>query len=490
MQTLEPATRTEHSAPWPWQHRLPRALRLSDGGVIAVSMALAQVLRFGTDSSVTLKGSAGLNYWLVTALIIFAWWIMLEAWGTRDLKVLGTGPEEYKRVAVASLYLFGVIAIFSYALDIPTARGYVGAALPAGVLMLMCTRWLIRRWLVGQRANGQMSRRLLLIGGPSAVAHLHKNLSSNPAAGYLPVAAILPGFLPQSPTGEELPIPVAGVSADLEHILSSIEEHQADAIAISSGSALKPRTIRSLGWELQERGISMIMAPALTDIAGPRIHTQPIAGLPLIHVSTPKLEGMRAVFKRAFDILGASIVLLLLSPVLLATATMVKRDSPGPAFFHQFRVGKNGETFRMHKFRSMVVDAETRLDALQADNEGNGVLFKMKEDPRITRFGAFIRRYSIDELPQLWNVLMGEMSMVGPRPPLPAEVDTYEKYVHRRLMVKPGITGLWQVSGRSDLSWEDSVRLDLYYVENWSLMQDLVILARTVKAVLAKDGAY
>ncbi|GAA3672458.1 sugar transferase [Arthrobacter ginkgonis] len=490
MQTLEPAAWTRQATPQPWQQSLPRALRLIDAGVIAVSMALAQILRFGTDTSVTLNGSARLNYWLVTALIIFSWWIMLEAWGSRDPKVFGAGPEEYKRVAVASLYLFGLIAIVSYALELPTARGYVGAALPAGVVLLLFSRWLIRRWLIHQRENGLLIRRLLLVGGPSAVEHLHRHLTATPAAGYIPVAAVLPGYEAFSPTGNELPLPVAGTGSETQDLLQAIEEHQADAIAISAGSALKPRTIRRLGWELQERGISMIMAPALTDIAGPRIHTQPVAGLPLIHVSTPKLEGPRAVVKRSFDILGAGLVLLILSPLLLVVAVAVRLDSSGPTFFHQERIGKDGAAFRMHKFRSMVVDAEARLAALRQADEGNGVLFKMREDPRITRLGAFIRRYSIDELPQLWNVLVGEMSMVGPRPPLPAEVDTYEKYVHRRLMVKPGITGLWQVSGRSDLSWEESVRLDLYYVENWSLMQDLLILLRTAKAVVAKDGAY
>ena len=234
----------------------------------------------------------------------------------------------------------------------------------------------------------------------------------------------------------------------------------------------------------------MIMTPALTDVAGPRIHTQPVAGLPMIHVTTPKLQGTKAIAKRTFDIVGAGMALFFLFPVLLVVGLAVKLDSPGPAFFHQDRVGKGGAPFRMHKFRSMVVDAEARLKELHANSEGNGVLFKMKADPRITRLGAFIRRFSLDELPQLWNVLSGDMSMVGPRPPLPSEVEIYEDYVHRRLMVKPGITGLWQVSGRSNLSWDDSVRLDLYYVENWSLMQDLVILFRTVKAVVAKDGAY
>lgn len=462
--------------------------------VIAVALIVAQLLRFGPDANAEIGIGFGVGvdarYSVLGLLIGLAWWTCLSAWNARDIKIVGVGSEEYKRVTVSSLYVFGAIAIVSYAANIPTARGYVGVALPVGLSLLLISRFVYRRIVVGRRRDGKYTRRLLLVGGPSAVAHLHKNLSGAPAAGYTPVAAFLPGFARQSPTGDELAVPVAGVGHTLADILLAIEAYKVDAIAISSGSSLKPRVIRQLGWELHARGISMIMAPALTDVAGPRIHTVPVAGLPLIHVTTPKLEGLKGLGKRAFDIAGSVLGIIVLSPVLLALTIAVVLDSPGPAFFHQDRVGKNGSLFRMHKFRSMVVDAEARLNELAKASEGNGVLFKMKGDPRITKLGAFIRKYSLDELPQLWNVLVGEMSIVGPRPPLPAEVETYEQYVHRRLLVQPGITGLWQVSGRSDLSWEDSVRLDLYYVENWSLMQDLVILFRTVKAVVAKDGAY
>jgi exopolysaccharide biosynthesis polyprenyl glycosylphosphotransferase len=360
-----------------------------------------------------------------------------------------------------------------------------------GTAALLLGRWLLRRDLVHQRQEGRSIRRVVLLGGPSAVQHLNRSLKEVPGAGYVPVAAVLPGFSLNTPAGEEgLPLPVASVSGDIRDILNVLEDYQADALAISAGVAMKTRTIRQLGWELADRRISQIMAPALTDIAGPRIHAQPVAGLSLIHVSTPRLAGPEAFLKRTFDILASTALLLLLSPVFLVVALGVRIDDPGPAFFHQRRVGKGGQAFHMHKFRSMVVDAETRLAKLQAKNQGAGVLFKMKDDPRITKLGAFIRRYSIDELPQLWNVLVGEMSLVGPRPPLPAEVEEYEAHVSRRLLVKPGITGLWQVSGRSDLSWDESVRLDLYYVEDWNFFQDLLILGRTAKAVVGKDGAY
>ncbi|MDQ0240170.1 exopolysaccharide biosynthesis polyprenyl glycosylphosphotransferase [Arthrobacter bambusae] len=285
-------------------------------------------------------------------------------------------------------------------------------------------------------------------------------------------------------------LPVLGHEPDTQAILSAIERCQADAVAISAGVQLHPKTLRQLGWELANRNVGLIMAPALTDIAGPRIHTQQVAGLPLIHVTTPTLEAGQRVAKRLFDVAVSAALIVLVSPLLAVLALLVKLDGPGPSLFRQERVGFEGTPFKMLKFRSMVVDAEARLTELADRNEGSGLLFKVKNDPRITRIGGFLRRYSLDELPQLFNVLSGSMSLVGPRPPLSSEVEAYEQDVRRRLLVKPGVTGLWQVSGRSNLSWQDSVRLDLYYVENWSLAGDLIILLRTARAVFGGHGAY
>jgi exopolysaccharide biosynthesis polyprenyl glycosylphosphotransferase len=281
-----------------------------------------------------------------------------------------------------------------------------------------------------------------------------------------------------------------GHDTDPERIASTIKDFKPDAVALSSGVNLQPRAIRALGWALADMDVRMIMAPALTDIAGPRIHTQPVAGLPLIHVSTPNLAPAQRFVKRAFDVAGAGALVLVLSPLLLVLALVVRLESPGPILFRQERVGTQGTKFQMLKFRSMVVDAEKQLRELQLMNQGSGVLFKIKDDPRVTKVGRFIRRYSLDELPQLFNVLSGSMSLVGPRPPLPSEVEQYEHHMHRRLLVRPGLTGLWQVSGRSLLSWEDTVRLDLYYVENWSVSGDISILLRTFRAVVSRHGAY
>ncbi|HEX6872569.1 MAG TPA: sugar transferase, partial [Micromonosporaceae bacterium] len=250
------------------------------------------------------------------------------------------------------------------------------------------------------------------------------------------------------------------------------------------------RRLRRLGWQMEGTGIDLVLAPALTDVAGPRIHTRPVAGLPLIHVESPEFSGVRKAVKGLVDRSLALLALILLSPVFLVVAIAIRLDSRGPVFFRQTRVGLGGQEFGVFKFRSMVVDADNMLDELSQYNETDGLMFKMRRDPRVTRVGAFLRKWSLDELPQLLNVVSGEMSLIGPRPPLPSEVAWYDQDVARRLLVKPGMTGLWQVSGRSDLSWEDGIRLDLYYVENWSLATDLTILWKTVGAVVRRRGAY
>ncbi|GAA1351039.1 sugar transferase [Falsarthrobacter nasiphocae] len=464
---------------------------LSDAIMVFLALTTANIWRFGLTREQLHVDETATSYWSVTAIIAVVWWVFLGLWGSRSPGILGQGFEEYKRTVSATLSLFGAIAILSYLSRVDTSRGYVAIALPAGLLLLLLSRAFWRRRLIQARLAGHWNYRVMLLGSPSSVLHLHSSLSAHPQAGYDPIVAYLPGFSRTAPNGDELPLPVAGTSLQVDGILAAIEDYRLDAVAISSSASLSPRAIRRLGWELADRHIRLIMAPALTDVAGPRIHTQPIAGLPLIHVSTPRLSGINAFLKRSFDVVLASLAAILLSPVLIATALAVKLDSPGPVVFNQERVGKNGKRFQMHKFRSMVTDAETKVSALAPETDaGNEVLFKIKDDPRITRVGRFIRRYSIDELPQILNVLKGEMSLVGPRPPLPREVAKYEDHVHRRLLVQPGITGLWQVSGRSDLSWNDTVRLDLYYVENWSLAQDVLIIFKTFRAVVASKGAY
>jgi exopolysaccharide biosynthesis polyprenyl glycosylphosphotransferase len=236
--------------------------------------------------------------------------------------------------------------------------------------------------------------------------------------------------------------------------------------------------------------VTLLVAPRLTDISGPRIHIRPVAGLPLLNVEEPEFSGVRRIVKGGLDRFLAFFAIVLLLPVLAGIALAVAVTSRGPILFRQVRIGRHGEPFVIHKFRSMYSDAEERLAELEHLNETDGTLFKVRDDPRVTPVGRYLRRFSLDELPQFFDVLLGRMSLVGPRPPLPTEVDRYASLVRRRLVVKPGITGLWQVSGRSDLSWDESVRLDLLYVETWSLALDITIMLKTVLAVLRRRGAY
>jgi len=471
-----------------WQTQTSRNLRIVDAFVILWAVAGAYVIRFGIEPA-SGSGQDASYAWLSVALAA-TWWFMLGAWNSRQSRILGAGPDEYKRVGAASLWLFGLVAIFSYVFRVDTARGYVGIALPAGLAGLLVARWLLRQHLSVHRQEGRSMSRLMLLGGPSAVAHLATSLATAKHAGYLPVAAYTPGLHDGPPFEAETGLPILGFRPDTPSILEAIDLCDADAVAISAGVQLHPQTLRHLGWALAARNVSLIMAPALTDVAGPRIHTQQVAGLPLIHVTTPTLEGGQRVAKRLFDIIGSGILIIFSTPLMVIVAALIKMDSRGPVLFRQERVGKEGTLFGMLKFRSMVVNAEQQLAGLAHRNEGSGVLFKIKNDPRITRIGHLLRKYSLDEVPQLFNIFAGSMSLVGPRPPLPSEVEAYEHDVRRRLLVKPGLTGLWQVSGRSNLSWQDSVRLDLYYVENWSLAGDLVILLRTVRAVFRSSGAY
>ncbi|WP_331461788.1 MULTISPECIES: sugar transferase [unclassified Arthrobacter] len=472
-----------------WRRRYNRRLAVIDALVILWATTGAVILRFGTTTE-DVVSIDGQPYIALSIALTAAWWAMLGMWGSRDPKIMGYGTEEFKRLFSASFWLFGLIALFSYSFQLDTARGYIGVALPAGVLGLLAGRTLVRRLLRIERKQGRSTATVLVIGGPTSVEHLVRSLQSQPMAGYLPVATYLPLASPGTIIDPALGLPTLGYGSSIEELTQTIRASAPDAVALSSGVPLAPRTIRELGWALADLDIRMIMAPALTDVAGPRIHTQPLAGLPLIHVSTPNLGGWQRLTKRVFDIAGALFLILLSSPLLVLTALLIRLDNPGPVLFKQVRVGASSDNFWMLKFRSMVVDAEDQLRDLKRHSEGNGVMFKMKADPRVTRVGKFIRRYSIDELPQLFNVLGGTMSLVGPRPPLPSEVETYEIYMRRRLLVRPGLTGLWQVSGRSLLSWEDTVRLDLYYVENWSLAGDIAILLKTFRAVVSRHGAY
>jgi exopolysaccharide biosynthesis polyprenyl glycosylphosphotransferase len=471
-----------------WRTKYRKRLGWIDAFVVAWATSGAYVVRFQLDSKGTADGDSQ-TYAVLTVVLVVAWWLFLGVWGSRDPKILGAGTEEYKRIFAASLWLFGVVAIMSYVLQFETARGYVGLALPVGIISLLFARWVVRQFLCADRSRGGSNSRVMVIGGPHSAEHLVRSFLSHPQAGYQPVAAYLVGH-PDEVLSSDVATPVVGHAQDLDEIIKGIAECGADTVAISSGAQLSPDQLRRLGWELAARGTGMILAPALTDVAGPRIHTQPVAGLPLIHVSTPKLTGGKRIAKRLFDVVGSSLLILGSSPILLVIGLLVKVTSPGPVFYTQSRIGKSGTPFHMIKFRSMRINADDELQLLlEAQGTSDRPLFKVENDPRITRIGHVLRKYSLDELPQLFNVLIGTMSLVGPRPQREGEVALYDDAAHRRLFVSPGMSGLWQVSGRSNLSWEQSIRIDLYYVENWSLTQDIVILLKTFRAVFGGHGA-
>ncbi|GAB3603747.1 sugar transferase [Microbacterium aureliae] len=473
-----------------WQRLFATLLAITDTLVITVAVFGAQFVRFGFGGQqLQIPGlrenDVAVAYFLVSVVLVVAWAASLHLFGTRDYRIVGTGMLEYKRVSNATFASFGLFAIIAFALQVQIGRAYLLIALPLGWVLLLTSRWLWRRWLIGRRRLGRLLSHAVLVGDRSSSLHVAAQIRQDPGCGLQIVGAVTEHGSTQRSLTEDIP-----VLGDWDHVIDHVDRVRADTVIITGNHTLEPRQLRELGWALEERRANLIVAPALTDVAGPRIHSTPVAGLPLIHVSYPEFTGVKLALKRALDIVIAAAALIVLSPVLLGIAVAIRATSPGPALFRQERVGLRGTPFRMLKFRTMVADAENRLSSLLDASEGNGVLFKMRNDPRITPVGRFLRRYSIDEFPQLWNVVRGDMSLVGPRPPLASEVATYEEWAHRRLLVKPGITGLWQVSGRSDLSWEDSIRLDLYYVENWSITADLVILWRTVRAVLAKKGAY
>ncbi|MGK2954078.1 MAG: sugar transferase [Solirubrobacterales bacterium] len=480
--------------PLSWETRYARRLAVTDLIVIVWAVAGAQLARFGLDAAPILADSEtyefdlAMSYTVLSILLIAAWMVILSVFGTRDSRVVGVGTTEYKRIFDATLRLFGLLAIGAFLLRVDVARSYVLLAFPIGTISLIFTRWLWRQWLVVKRQRGEFASRVLLLGSMESVVAVARDLIRLPGAGYHVVAAIA--------TGQGAPLYLLGttipLSNSVDNVTDTMAEYNADTLVITSSNQLPSSRVRELSWSLEPGRQHLVVAPSLTDVGGPRIHMRPVAGLPLMHVETPRYEGLKRFSKRAFDFVVSGVLIVLFSPFLALVAMTVRLSTPGPVLFRQERVGLRGGTFEMLKFRTMVVDAEQRLRELQEQErtEGNTVLFKMKDDPRVTPIGRFLRRYSLDELTQLFNVFGGSMSLVGPRPPLQREVALYESHVHRRFLVKPGITGLWQVSGRSNLSWEDSVRLDLYYVENWSMTGDLVILWRTTRAVLAREGAY
>lgn len=467
-----------------WSHWYLRCALGLDFLSVLIAAMLAFLLRFpGVPSE------ASAPYIAFSASLPFLWVFTLGMSRAYEPRLIGVGSEEFRRVMRAGFVLTASVAIVAYATKTEVARGYVVMALPAATLLNLVARYRLRKRLHRLRWRGTCMRRVVALGHRAALVDLIRLLREKRYHGMDIIGVCLP---PGLASGEDAISEVEGVAVmgEFADAAAVVESAKAETVAVLACPEMDGTALRRLAWQLEKDDIELVVAPALMDVAGPRISIRPVAGLPLLHVEHPELSGGRQLVKSLFDKAGALGALLFLAPLFMVIAIAIRITSPGPALFRQVRIGKGGHEFVVLKFRTMVTDAESRKVELTELNEHDGVLFKIKSDPRVTRVGAWLRRHSFDELPQLINVLRGDMSLVGPRPPLPEEVARYRDDVRRRLVVRPGMTGLWQVSGRSDLSWEESVRLDLRYVENWSLVLDLQIIWKTWAAITRGVGAY
>ena len=456
-----------------WKHTLLIRLWISDFFAVGIALLVGLIVRYQNF------WADGINDFeiqvLVQAIIIyFVWLFSLQFLGSREVNILGFGADEYRRVLSASFSVFAILAIVSYGFQLEISRGFVAVTLVTGVLFLFITRRTLRKILSRAREQGRYLSRVLLIQG-SYQDHVEARLNGAIYSGMQIVSRIKIDDFTQF---------------DSNQVAQLAEKDKCDVILISQSADVAALELRKLGWALENSEIRLVVAPAVTEIAGPRLKVSNVEGLPLLHVEQPTFSGPARFTKRVVDIFGAMAGLILLSPIFLLIALFIKLADRGSIFYIQNRIRQENKFFGVYKFRTMISGAHELRDQIMQQTGKDPRLAKDPTDPRITRPGKFLRRWSIDELPQLINVLRGEMSLVGPRPPLAEEVEQYETAEKRRLLVKPGLTGLWQVSGRSELDWEDAVRLDLYYVENWSLTLDFLIMLRTVAAVFRGEGAY
>jgi exopolysaccharide biosynthesis polyprenyl glycosylphosphotransferase len=464
-----------------WEGQYQAAVLVADLVVITVVSLLGVTF---------VSGGGGLQPGLVnamtmsTALTIVATLAASRAW---ELRVLGQGSEEFRRLGRGVAGAGIVVALAALALGESQARPWVFGVVPAVLVVAAPVRYVLRRVLHQHRINGRCMLPVLAAGSVEEVADLVNRTRREQHNGWQVEAVCTPGGLGEDGAGDVAGVPVVG---DLDDLADRVVQGGYRVVAVVPDPRWSRRRLQQLAWELETTAADVVVSPVLMEVTGPRLHVAPVFGLPLLRVTAPKFVGFRWLVKSAVDRAASAVGLLLVSPLLIGIALAIWRYDRGPVFYRQTRVGRDGRTFSMIKFRSMVVDADRRRAGLETSNEGAGPLFKLRSDPRVTPVGVFLRRYSLDELPQLFNVVAGAMSLVGPRPPLPEEAEVYPPDMRRRLKVKPGLTGLWQVSGRSDLSWSESVRLDVRYVENWSLALDLTILWKTFRAVLGGQGAY
>ncbi|WP_160004292.1 sugar transferase [Nocardioides sp. AX2bis] len=464
---------------------LPLALLLLDAALIGAAGVVAVLGRETIDLLGATNGAVRESVGMVGPAMLVGWVAAIAVLGGYRQEVYGAGTDEFKRVLNGGLVACGLTAVGCYVAQYPLSRGFFVLAYAIGIPLLLLGRFLVRRVLHAARRRGALTRRVLIAGTRSHVDDIARVLGRERWLGYEVVGALTPEWDVAEETGTGLPI--LGRTTDAPGTALAVG---ADTIFFAGGSAGSASVMRNMFWTLEQQQIGVVVAPSVTDISSDRVDIRPVGGLPLIHVDPPTWSDASRWGKRLFDIVGSLGLIVTFSPLLMFVALRIRLHDGGPLLFSHPRIGRHGVEFPCLKFRTMVPDAADRIEAMKSASGASALLFKVKDDPRITRPGRWLRRFSIDEVPQLFNVLRGDMSLVGPRPQVAQEVALYDHAMSRRLHVRPGMTGLWQVSGRSDLTLEEAIRLDLYYVDNWSMLQDVSILARTASAVLGSRGAY
>jgi len=457
-------------------HGYPLALRavLLDVAILSVTIGVHARILFQIGFPLDDRRTV-----LVGGTLVVGWAIAILARGGYETRYFGTGSEEFKRVLSASTTLLAAVGVVALTFEVPPPLRVVIPSLVAGTAMVLLGRWVLRKWLVGERLAGRFQRPTLLIGERRLNTTLAEAFGGDPAAGFTAIGAVAP------PTSTDR----ASVDVWLEDVMAWIATREVHAVAVAEARSVDDDLLRRLAWRLEGPGIDLMVSPALSDIAGPRISVRPAAGLPLLHLDEPSLTGPKRFLKRTLDLCLTIPAMLVLLPTFLLIGLAIKLDSPGRVFYVSRRVGQGGDVFGCLKFRSMRTGADLARDEVIGVPDDD-IVARYREDPRITRVGRLLRRWSLDELPQLLNVVAGNMSLVGPRPVLPEELSLLAEPDHRRHLTRPGLTGLWQVSGRKEVAWPDRMRMDLHYIENWSVALDVVILAKTAKAVVAGRGAY
>ena len=421
-----------------------------------------------------------ITYVSLVIITVVAWFLVLVLRGAYDTRVLGVGSEEFKRVVGATAVVFGAIAVVVFAFKIDLSRGFVLITFVSGLALLLFVRWALRAWLRHERRYGHFLHRTIVVGAEPMKSEICDLLDRDPVAGFTVVDMV-----------DEPSADVSEPQLDqwLDEVMARISLEDADTVAVAGSPTLGRTVVQRLAWRLEGPRVDLLVAPAVGDVAGPRVTMRMAADLPLLHLDEPHLTGPKRAIKRSLDIVFGSLLFLVFLPFMIIAGIGVKLTSRGPMFYFQERIGRGGALIQVAKFRTMRVGADREREEVigQPDEQ---ILERYRNDPRITPFGRFLRRWSIDEMPQIVNVIGGTMSLVGPRPVLPEEVPLLADADHRRHLTKPGLTGLWQVSGRKTVDWEERMRLDLDYVEHWSPALDLVIVAKTIKAVVVGHGAY